>query len=89
MQKKSSFLNTAIRVGRCRERRYADHIFQIYFSQIFKIFFASGGKGTSTPLTKILPTAWCSSHRIFANELQFNSKIFICVIEYVPSIYFY
>jgi len=37
MQKKSSFLCLsyilrAIRAGRCRERRYADHIFiQIYF----------------------------------------------------------
>jgi len=67
--KKSSFLCLcyilrAIRAGRCRERRYADHIFiQIYFrmhrpfrSQIFKILFASGGKGGIDPLTKILRT---------------------------------
>ena len=67
--KKSSFLNIlrAIRAGRCRERRYADHIFiQIYFSvhhfvvKFLKIFFASGGKGALTHLTKILRTAWFS-----------------------------
>jgi len=28
-------------------------------SQIFKIFFASGGKGALTPLTKILRTFLC------------------------------
>ena len=46
--------------GAIRERRYADHIFiQIYFrmppfrSQIFTIFFALGGNGALTPLTKI------------------------------------
>jgi len=54
----------AIRTGRCRERRYADHIFrpiqilqnEPLRSQIFNIFFASGGKGVLTPLglTKIL-----------------------------------
>jgi len=49
--------------GRCRERRYADHFDEshIYLdilqnaplrSQISKIFFASGGKGVLTPLTK-------------------------------------
>ena len=65
--KKSSFLNIlrAIRAGRCRERRYADHIFiEIYFrvqnapfrSQIFKIFFALGSKGSIDPLTQILQT---------------------------------
>jgi len=43
----------AIRAGRCRERRCADHILR---SQIFKIFFASGGKGALTPLTKIKRT---------------------------------
>ena len=71
MQKRAVFfvyVNTlrAIRTGRFRERRYADHIFiQIghtvlqnapFRSQIFKIFFASGGKGALTPLTKILRT---------------------------------
>ena len=43
--------------GNCRERRYADHIFiQIiilqnapFRIQIFKNFFASGGKGALTP----------------------------------------
>jgi len=58
MQKKSSFLNImrAIRAGRCRERRYADHIFiQIYQNAPFrsqikkKHFFALGGKGALTP----------------------------------------
>ena len=45
----------AIRAGRCRERRYADHIYSDILqnaqlrSQIFKIFFASGGKGALTP----------------------------------------
>ena len=63
--KKSSFLCLcyivrAIRAGRCRERRYADHIFiQIYFRMhhfVFKFFFASGGKGALITLTKILQT---------------------------------
>jgi len=61
MQKNSSFLCLcyilrAVRAGRCRERRYADHIFIQIFSrmhhfrsQILKIFFASGGKGALTP----------------------------------------
>jgi len=47
----------AIRPGRCRERRYADHIFFSYIlqnapfrRQIFNIFFASGGKGALTRL---------------------------------------
>jgi len=62
---KSSFLCLcyilrAIRAGRCRERRYADHISDIlqdtpFRSQIFKIFFASG-EGGIDPLTKILRT---------------------------------
>jgi len=59
--KKTSFLCScyilrAIKAGRCRERRYVDHIFiQIYFRmhhfvvKFFKIFFASGGKGALTP----------------------------------------
>ena len=53
----------AIRAGRCRERRYADHIFipiysqnEPFCSQIFKISFASGGKGALTPLIRILQT---------------------------------
>ena len=50
------YILRTIRAGRCRERRYADHIFiQIYFRmhhfvvKSFKIFFASGGKGALTP----------------------------------------
>ena len=58
---KSSFLCLcyilrAIRAGRCRERRYADQMFNSdslqnapYRSQIFKNFFASGGNGALTP----------------------------------------
>ena len=54
----------AIRAGRCRERRYADHMITCsdilqnapFRSQIFKIFFASGGKGALTPLSIILRT---------------------------------
>jgi len=59
---KSSFLSIfrAMRVGRCRERRYADHIFiQIYFRMhhfVVKFFFASGSERSLTPLTKILRT---------------------------------
>jgi len=52
-----------IRACRCRERRYADHIFiQIYFRmhhfvvKFPKFFFTTGGKGALTPLTKILRT---------------------------------
>jgi len=62
MQKKNGFLClyyilTAIRAGKCREGRHADHII-IYSdtlrnapfrSQIYKIFFASGGNGPLTP----------------------------------------
>jgi len=68
--KQSSFLYLcyilrAIRAGRCRERRYADHIFHSdilqnapFRSEIFLIFFASGGKRALTPLpTKILQTS--------------------------------
>jgi len=52
----------AIRAGRCRERRYVDHIFiQIYFRMHhfvvkFSKKFASGGKGALTHPTKILRT---------------------------------
>jgi len=64
MQKRAClcYILRAIRAGRCRERRYADQIFihilknASFRSQIFKIFFASGGKGALTPLTKILRT---------------------------------
>jgi len=61
---KSSFLCyilRAIRVGRCRERRYADHIFiQIYFRmhhfvvKFSKFSSLSSGKGALAPLTEIL-----------------------------------
>ena len=60
--KKSSFLCLcyilrATRAGRCRERRYADHIYSDVLQNApfrSQIFFASGGKGALTPLTKIL-----------------------------------
>jgi len=75
MQKNSSFpclcyILRAIREGTGRERRYADHIIFIYSdilqnapfcSQIFEIFFASGGKGALIPLTKILQTFLCGT----------------------------
>ena len=67
MQKKSSFLCIcyilrAIRAGRCRERRYADHIFiQIYFRMHhfvvkFSKFLRLRRQGGIDPLTKILRT---------------------------------
>jgi len=59
-RKKQQLHLRAIRAGRCRERRYSDHIFiEIYFSmhhfvvKFFKIFFASGGKRAVTHITKI------------------------------------
>jgi len=61
--KKDQFSERGWGDGRCRERRYAGHIFfsdillnAPFRSHIFKIFFASGGKGALTPLTKILQT---------------------------------
>ena len=61
MQKEqfSMFILRAIGAGRWRERRYAEHIGPNLFrysliqnaafrSEIFKIFFASGGKGALT-----------------------------------------
>ena len=67
MQKKSSFLCLcyilkAIRAGRCRERRYADHIFiQIYFTMHnivlkFSKFSSPQAARGIDPLTKILRT---------------------------------
>jgi len=51
-----SYILRAIRAGRCREQRYADHIFiQICFRmhhfvvKFSKKKFASGGKGALTP----------------------------------------
>ena len=72
------YILRTIRAGRCRERRYADHI--IYSdilqnapirSQVFKIFFASGGKGALTPLTKILRTFLVAKR---ASEVKYNAK---------------
>ena len=66
--KKSSFpcicyILRAIRAGRCRERRCADHIFiQMYFRihhfvvEFSKISSPPAAKGTLSPLTKILRT---------------------------------
>jgi len=81
---KSSFLCLcyilrAIRAGRCRERRYADQMFNSdslqnapYRSQIFKNFFASGGNGALTPLTKILRTfparPHCAEFAVYASS---------------------
>ena len=62
MRKRAVFLGLcyiliAITAGRCRERRYADHIFfsDLYFRmhhfvvKFFKMFFVSGSKGALTP----------------------------------------
>ena len=58
--KKSSFLNIlrAIKAGRCRERRYANHIFiQIYFRMHhFQNLLRLRRQGGIGPLTKILRT---------------------------------
>ena len=50
------YILKAIRSGRCRQRRYADHIIYAdilqnapFHSQIFTIFFASGDKGGIDP----------------------------------------
>jgi len=80
--KKSSFLCLglcyiliAIRAGRCRERRYVDHIIiQIhqnapFRSQIFIVFFASGGKGAVDPLAKILRTFLINRFRYFMVQM--------------------
>ena len=67
--KKSSFLCLcyilrAIRTGRCRERCCANHIYSDilqnapFRSQIFKIVFASGGKGAMTPKPKSCGRSW-------------------------------
>jgi len=64
MQKKSSFLCLwyilrAVMAGRCRERRYADHIYSDILQNVpfrSQNFFASGGKGALTPVTKTLQT---------------------------------
>ena len=71
----------AIRAGRCRERRYAGHIFYSdilqnapFRSQIFLIFFASGGKRALTPLpTKILRTLLDVYSRCFT-QLYFTTR---------------
>ena len=65
-QKKKKWISdatyAAIRAGRCRERRYADHIFnQIYFRMHhlavkFSKFFRLRRQGDIDPLTKILRT---------------------------------
>ena len=75
----------AIRTGRCRERRYADDIFiQIILqnapfrtgSQIFEIFFASGGKGALTcPLTKILRTFLSKIHKFYCLFVRWRMNL--------------
>ena len=65
MQKRGSFLNIlrAIKAGRCRERRYADHIFiQIYFRmhhfvvKFSKFSSPQAARGHWPPPTKVLRT---------------------------------
>jgi len=78
MQKRAClcYILRAIRAGRCIERRYADQIFihilknASFRGQIFKIFFASGGKGALTPLTKILRTP-LSADTLWREEREF------------------
>jgi len=49
------------RTALCRPHIYSDILQNAPFcSQIFKIFFASGGKGALTPVTKILRTILAS-----------------------------
>ena len=67
------YILRATRTGRCRERRYADHIvIQIYFRmhhfvvKFSKKNFASGGKGPLTPLTKILRTFLSDAEKLTA-----------------------
>jgi len=49
------------RTALCWPHIYSDILqYAPFCSQIFKIFFASGGKGALTHLTKILRTAWFS-----------------------------
>jgi len=69
------YILRAIGAGRCRERRYADHIFiQVYFCMHhfvvnFNIFFASGGKGALIPLPKSCGRSWLSYFRLCHHDI--------------------
>ena len=82
---KNSFLRLcyilrAIRASRCRERRYADHMFiQIY--TVFQnaqfrsqIFFASDGKGALTPLTKNCGRFWYNQLYVTLNCVAVTAR---------------
>ena len=84
MQKRAVFyvyILRAIRAGRCRERRYADHIFiQIYFRMHhfvvkFSKFSSPQTQGGIDPLTKILrrswPRPWCT---VYIQPLHFCNR---------------
>jgi len=77
------YILRAIRTGRWRERRYADHIFiQILQNaplrrQISKIVFASGGKGALTPNQNPADVPACKWLAPFAADVQINIKYFI------------
>jgi len=88
-QKNSSFLRLchilrAIRAGRCRERRYADHIFiQIYltmhhFVVKFSKFSSPRQQGSTDPPTKILQTFLCELTIWLFVVLQFYSTHLTC-----------
>jgi len=78
---KSSFLNilSAVRAGRCRERRYADHIFiQIYFRMHhfvvkFSQFSLPQVAVSDPPQTKIL--------RTFLHQCVFVTHRFVCILH--------
>ena len=46
-----------------------------FHSQIFKIFFASGGKGAFTPLTKSCGRSCPLNHRMYSSHFQSSSVI--------------
>jgi len=76
------------RAVRCRERRYADHIFiQIYFRvhhfvvKFSKIFFASGGKGALTPPNQNLANA------LVCVRACVRARACVCRINIVQCLY--
>ena len=85
MQKNSSFLNIlrAIRAGRCRERRYADHIFiQVHFRMhrfvvTFSKFSSPQAARGHWPLTKILRTPLSTTAR-YCLLLQMHVAWSVC-----------
>jgi len=96
LAKMSSFLCLcyilrAIMAGRCRQWRYADHIFiQIYFRmhhfvvKLFEIFFASGGKGHWPPNQNpadVPGCHWCSTHLKYVATLHSNLSLMACFVD--------